>query len=391
MNLNVAARNVLFWVFALTLFGYQVTAGANTSKNLYVSFEDQRVQLYAQSHALLIGVSNYRHWSSLPSVPGELDDVSRELKKRGFSITRVDDPSGRELEKALEDFIYEYGYDKKNRLLIYFSGHGHTIGDKGYLVPADAVEPVFAAQEKDFKRKALNMTRILAMSREADAKHMLFLFDSCFSGTIFTTRESTTISPVLNVVVSKPVRYFITAGSANQVVPAKSVFSRLFVDALRESKGDLNGDSFVTGRELGLFLRNEVPVLNPNQTPQAGNIADYDLSQGDIVFFPKAAARASGDKKKHTAKQAGYSPPAIYPRSGTTLEKVGAVLKYDKVWDLVMFAAKGADLKVGDTVYLKSKKGEYVSLHVGSVFGDKASVELKDYQGNYEAVVYVAK
>lgn len=376
-------HKILFLILALALVGSYSSASANAARRIYLSVDNKRVDLYAQSHALLIGVSNYKYWPSLESIPRELDDISRELKKRGFRVTRVDDPNGRQLQKALEDFVYKYGYDRKNRLLVYFAGHGHTIDGKGFLVPTDAVDPSHKSNEKDFKRKALNMSRILSVSREADARHIMFLFDSCFSGTIFKTRALPKISKSLNSIVAKPVRYFITAGSANEEVPAESVFAKLFVSALRDGIADLNEDDYITGRELGYFLRMEVPRF-ARQTPQSGTIDDYELSRGDMVFFSEGPG-----KRKKAASTKIYSQLMHQP-AVSSFKEVGAVLRFDKQWNYVVFKAEGADIKKGDTVYLKSNAGQYVSVKVARFFKGQGSLILQDYQNNYEPALYVA-
>jgi hypothetical protein len=150
----------------------------------------QQVELYGESYALLIAASNYtKGWAKLESVPGEMDRLEALLKTKGFHVVRVNDPDGKELEGAFENFIDEYGYKANNRLLFFYSGHGHTRKDgaKGYLVPVDAPDP--NTQDRQFLRKALPMTQILAWAKDIEAKHVLFLFDSCFSGTIFKQKS----------------------------------------------------------------------------------------------------------------------------------------------------------------------------------------------------------
>ena len=49
--------------------------------------------------------------------------------------------------------------------------------------------------------------------------------------------------------------------------------------------GDLNGDGYVTGTELGIYLRDKVTYhSNRLQTPQFGKLRDIDFNQGDFVF-----------------------------------------------------------------------------------------------------------
>jgi len=117
-----------------------------------------------------------------------------------------------------------------------------------------------------------------------EAKHALFLFDSCFSGTVFKAKALPKMPRQISQMAELPVRQFITAGSADETVPAKSVFTPAFVDALRYGLADLYKDGYVTGEELGLYLKNKVPE-HTAQTPQYGKIIDYELSRGDFVFF----------------------------------------------------------------------------------------------------------
>ena len=160
-------------------------------------------------------------------------------------------------------------------------------GSKGYLVPSDAPDP--RMDDKEFLRKSLSMDQILAWSRDLSATHALFLFDSCFSGTIFKTKDLPEVPPDISTMTALPVRQYLTAGDAGESVPAKSTFTPAFVDALKYGLGDLDRDGYISGTELGLYLRKEVPK-HERQTPQFGKIRDYDLSRGDFVFVAGGSA-----------------------------------------------------------------------------------------------------
>lgn len=241
------------------------------------------IDLYKSSHALLVGVSDYSTWPDLKSIPEELEQLESSLRNQGFTITKVMNPNANELQKAFEDFIKKYGYQERSQLLFFFSGHGFSRknGKKGYLVPADSPDP--NEDEIGFLKRALPMTRIITWSKEIEAKHALFLFDSCFSGTIFKSRALNKIPGHISQKTARPVRQFISSGSAGETVPARSVFAPLFIRAI-EGQGDLNSDGYVTGEELGMYLNKEVMVYETGQTPQYGKIRDPDLDEGDFVF-----------------------------------------------------------------------------------------------------------
>jgi uncharacterized caspase-like protein len=253
-------------------------------------------QLYEQSFALVIGASAYRNrWNTLPGVPGDVREVKSALEAHGFAVTVVSDPTRDQLDAALRGFVQKHGAKLSNRLLIYFAGHGHTLttlaGVKlGYIVPVDAPNP--AVDPGGFRANAIGMDAIEGLARQIDARHALFLFDSCFSGTIFRVRSGAVPDDISDK-TGKPVRQFITAGDEKKTVPDESHFRREFVSALRDGAADLNKDGYITASELGMYLEREVTNYTKRaQTPRYGKIRDPELDKGDFVFVSPVPAPA---------------------------------------------------------------------------------------------------
>ena len=246
----------------------------------------QQARLYQNSHALLIGVSTYQNgWPDLPGVRKDMVLVQEALEENSFEVTAVNDPSSEDLKKIFDLFVSLYGRDPENRLLIYFAGHGHsqlqTYGTMmGYLVPSDAPDP--QQDLNGFLDKALTLGMIEVYSKNIQSKHALFLFDSCFSGELFSTNRA--IPKEISFSTSKPVRQYITSGSAGETVSDQSVFRQQFINGLN-GDADSDNDGFVTGTELGQFLQKTVKQYTKGyQTPQYGKIRDRNLDQGDFVF-----------------------------------------------------------------------------------------------------------
>jgi 3-phytase len=257
----------------------------------------ETLDLYDESHALVIGVSKYDGgWRQLPGVERDVAAVSDVLRRQGFSITIVTDPVYEDFERAIRSFIATCGLKERNRLVIYFAGHGHTerLGDdrdQGYIVMRDAPRP-----DKDparFFECALSMDQINAYATRIKSKHALFVFDSCFSGSIFRSESDKRRPARIESKSASPVRQFITSGNAGQEVPDDSIFRWYFVRAF-DGDGDLDTDGYITGEELGIYLSGRVASdSRDTQTPRYGKIKDARLNIGDVVFAlpPKATPK----------------------------------------------------------------------------------------------------
>ena len=256
--------------------------------------QGEQTQLYQKSYALLIGVSDYASWRDLPGVKDDIAAVKAALWQHGFEVATVENPTGAALRANFESFIKKYARDFDNRIVIYFAGHGATLTfadgrAMGYVVPADAPSP--SKDQVGFEDVALDMKTIETYATQIRSKHALFVFDSCFSGSVFyVTRAG--VPPVISYKASKPVRQLITSGSETENVPDVSIFREQFVAALNGEGSDLNGDGYLTGEELGFFLAEKViNYSGDTQHPQYGKLRDPKLDKGDVVFtLPQAAA-----------------------------------------------------------------------------------------------------
>ena len=204
-------------VFCLTLVwcatgwaqdrGLKITTPANGSPSQILGIKN----FYDNSYAMLIGVSDYMHGTIWPDLPGVLKDINLveiSLQQHGFQVVKVVNPTREELDKAFNSFISKYGQGMNNRLLFYFAGHGFTrkqlYGDEvGYIIPADTPDP-----EKNlngFMLKAMDMQQIEVYAKRIQSKHAMFLFDSCFSGTIFSLSRAAVIPQNISYKIQKPV------------------------------------------------------------------------------------------------------------------------------------------------------------------------------------------
>ena len=247
----------------------------------------EHIELYNASYALVIGNGNYTNgWDPLPGALQDVKEVAETLKTHGFNVTLKTELTSDEFNEAFLTFVLEHGADENNRLLFYYAGHGYTLPlaneqERGYLVMVDAPEP--DTDKLGFVRGSINMETLVGESKAIRARHVLFLFDSCFSGTILNARDRVRPESISDN-IRHPVRQFITAGRAHEPVPDRSVFKTAFLDLIEGRATEPFRDGYITGAELGLYLKNQVPIYNEAQHPQYGKIRDPKLDKGDFVF-----------------------------------------------------------------------------------------------------------
>jgi hypothetical protein len=246
---------------------------------------DQKVTLYQKSKALVIGMDHYSAgWPQLSNGIKDAEEVAKALTAQGFEVTLKKDLKSDDLERTLKSFFIVQGDDPNARLLLWYAGHGDTINDEAYLVPVDAPLPSRAGAE--FRTKAISLRRFGEYMREANARHVIALFDSCFSGGVFNVARSAP-PPAITLATTQPVREFISSGEADQQVSDDGTFRKLFLDVLagKEPDADANHDGYVTGTELGLFMHQKMTNLTNNrQTPRYGKLNVLGYDRGDFVF-----------------------------------------------------------------------------------------------------------
>jgi hypothetical protein len=306
----VVAVAVFFWGF--------VMAGAAQDRGLVIRKADGTVLTrFTASHALVIGESEYTAgWQRLRGVTEDTAAVKRLFEEQGFTVETVENAGSGALKNGIEDFLKRYGYDENARLLVYYAGHGHTLKlqgnrDMGYIVPVDAPDP--NRNRQGFLQLAITMDQFDTWAKMIDSRHVLFIFDSCFSGSVF--ERSRAASSFIDEKIAQPVRLFITSGSADETVPDKSIFRAQLEAALRDREADTDKDGYVTGNELGYLLESQVMNYSKNtQHPQYGKIRAMNLDKGDFVFeVGGRTTAAAAPPVPQTAPAA--SPPAAerYP------------------------------------------------------------------------------
>ena len=268
---------------------------------------------FAEAHALIIGESVYTNgWRRLPGVKKDVAAVSKLFKEQGFNVVTIEDANSRNLKSGITNFLDKYAYNQNARIVVYFAGHGATVdlgGRKmGYIVPVDAP---LEGNNSAFLQTAIPMTQFETWAKQYTSRHIMFIFDSCFAGTVFRSQGSA--PPAINRLIGQPVRQFITSGDADEEVPDESIFRKELEYALGNAAADTDNDGYVSGTELGLYLFNKVSnYMNGKQNPRIGKLNDTNLDKGDFIF---AVSSATPQTVKPAAALTPVQPAALPPQA----------------------------------------------------------------------------
>nr|GFB63853.1 hypothetical protein [Tanacetum cinerariifolium] len=140
------------------------------------------------------------------------------------------------------------------RLIFIYSGHGdtRTITDLrsndqrriGYILPTDIPA---TPEDPEFTSKAISFTQIMSWAKDLEVKHSLFIFDSCFSGSVLTSKRGNSPQAIPSEYIfskpaQSPLRAFLTAGTAEQEVTNPSEFMKMLTQVLLGLRRDADAN-----------------------------------------------------------------------------------------------------------------------------------------------------
>ncbi|MFK7979888.1 MAG: caspase family protein [Saprospiraceae bacterium] len=162
-----------------------------------------------------------------------------------------------------------------DNLIIYFSGHGELINDRGYWIPVDAV----AGERYTY----LYNDEIRDLLFDLKAHHVLVVADACFSGTLLQKNKRITFKRYY----AMPSRWVMTSGQI-EVVPDglpghHSPFAKSLLTQLKH-----NPKAYLSLTELWVNMREGV-VANSHQTPACEPVRDANHQGGEYYFIDKDA------------------------------------------------------------------------------------------------------
>jgi len=200
---------------------------------------------FGRYFALVIGNNEYLNFPKLQTAVNDSQRVAELLEdKYGFDVRLINNADRYTILSALNEIKGKMGRD--DNLLVYYAGHGerdvHSL--QGYWLPVDA--------ELENSANWIPNAAISALFNTMQAKHILVVADSCYSGSMTSSSvarlnaelDDEHLKKWLTVMAKTNSRTVLTSGGLQPVLDSGggdySVFAKEFIAELENAKGAID-------------------------------------------------------------------------------------------------------------------------------------------------------
>ncbi|MFN3200933.1 MAG: caspase domain-containing protein [Bradymonadia bacterium] len=285
-----AAQKVLAHLDTIDLPSGVLTRGVRTVHADKASAQIPKGPLYARSIAVVIGINRYAKMTRhLEAAEADARRVATFFKGQGFDVYPLlgADATRQKISTLIGDTLRQ-STQAKDRVVIYFAGHGLTEGQ------GDRAMGYLAAQDTDEGALRSTGVSMLALQRwlgHLPARHVMLLADACYSGLAINSRAGPPLSGVeaprwLRLALEGDSKITLVAGRKGELaheIDGQGVFTAAVLNGLRGA-ADLDLNGFITGDELAAFIKPQVTrrVLQAVDAPQRPQYAR--TGGGEMVF-----------------------------------------------------------------------------------------------------------
>lgn len=236
-------------------------------------------------YALVIGNNNYNHLPKLKTAETDaraVDSIIRE--KLGFETKLLLNATREQIIVALNEYRK---LEANDNLIIYYAGHGFndTEVEKAYWLPVDA--------RKEDNANWISADDITINVKRLNARHVLIISDSCYSGTISRGSDLIKLGAkpterekyLLKMNEGKS-RTLLASGGNEPVTDGGGGIYSVFAAALLTGFLEIEKDIF-TAEEFYINHIKEKVLGKAEQTPEYNPLRNSGHENGDFVFIRK--------------------------------------------------------------------------------------------------------
>lgn len=240
-------------------------------------------------YALVIGNNNYASYPTLKNPVADATAISDLLKSRyGYQVKLLTNANRFEILSALNDMREQL--KEEDNLLVYYAGHGEVDTTKqGYWLPADAQQ----GQSSSW----ISNRAVSDILTTMNAKHVLVIADSCYSGTMTRSSLATFGGGMpasawgdwVKTMVAGRSRTALTSGGVQPVADSgrgdHSLFAGALLSVLKDNNELLTGQHLFRELAANMTLRGAASGLQ--QAPEYAPIQFAGHEAGEFFFMPR--------------------------------------------------------------------------------------------------------
>ena len=245
---------------------------------------------FGRFYALVIGNKDYTQLPALKTSENDAREVADVLRQQyGYKTTLLINANRHQVMTAFNDL--RKVLTEEDNLLIYYAGHGEI--DKGdqsaYWLPTDA--------ERDNTANWLSSHSITQYLSVLEARHILVVADSCYSGAMTTgsiaalpeQMADTKRKKWLQFMVKRKARTVMTSGGEKPVLDSgggqHSVFAKAFIDVLKKNKGLM--EDYELFRAVSGQVEKSASSIGFEQSPQYSAMLHAGHEGSPFFFVPQ--------------------------------------------------------------------------------------------------------
>lgn len=231
-------------------------------------------------HAILIAETEYSD-RNIPSLKGPVKDMRKIFtvlcSQYNFTAANTDTLVNASKTTILETIINKANsLGENDNLVIFYAGHGELIkqpdnSEEGFLVPVDALKGRLSSY--------ISSDDLMRTIKYSKSKHILFVADACFAGSLFRDMAKDAPTPVFDAYKDKS-RKLLASGNRT-AVPDESEFIEYLRLALQE-----NREKYITAEQLIDTFKNQYKT-NTKLSLQYFPIKNVEDFGGQFVFKRK--------------------------------------------------------------------------------------------------------
>lgn len=234
-----------------------------------------------KTYLLSIGINKYTAWTPLSNAVRDAQAVSEVLQQRyGVQLWKslFDEQATRQhIIGAFDALIREV--KAPDSIIIYYAGHGHLVKgtQRGFLVPVDA--------RNSGTDTLIRNSTLRDYFQDAQAQHILFISDACFSGSLLVERSGASEQMILSELAARPSRWVMCSGRHDETVldgprDGHSPFAQSLLDELTyNQKAGLSASGLAQNVQL------QSKSYYNNQLSDYGPIANVGDKRGQLVLW----------------------------------------------------------------------------------------------------------